>query len=551
MQLAVAGWAAQTRTADVIFTNAHVWTVDQAQPTAGAVAIVGEKIVEVGTTEKIEKWRGPTTRVIDAHAHTVMPGFNDAHVHLLEAGLRLGDIALKDAKTPAEFARRIAERAKGTRKGEWILGGQWDDQLWDPPALPTAALIDAQTPTTPVFVKRYDGHMGLANSLAMRLASITAQTPNPPGGAIVRDAAGNPTGIFKDAAMALVERVIPELTAAQRRGAIQRALAYMSSFGVTSAQDMLAEADTIRTYAELARRGALTVRIYAVPPETDSLRWKAAGALPNENSAYLHTDGVKALADGSLGSTTAYFFEPYSDAPQMRGMLSDEMQPPSAMLERLTKLDAAGKQLIVHAIGDQAISLVLDMFETITRTSPLRDRRLRIEHAQHMAPKDFDRFARLSVIASVQPYHAIDDGRWAERRIGPERVKTSYAYRTFLDHGVRLALGTDWYHAALDPMWTLYAAVTRATLDGKNPGGWVPQQKITLQEAVEAYTLGSAYAEFREKEKGSLTPGRFADIVLLSGDLFATPPAQIPNLKVDLTMVGGKVVYERRAAPLQ
>jgi predicted amidohydrolase YtcJ len=255
---------------------------------------------------------------------------------------------------------------------------------------------------------------------------------------------------------------------------------------------------------------------------------------------------VKARADGSLGSTTAYFFEPFTDAPETRGLLMDEMQPVEAMRDRLVKVDAAGGQIAVHAIGDHANSLVLDIFEHIVRTNPLRDRRFRIEHAQHLAPKDFDRFARIPVIASVQPYHAIDDGRWAERRIGPERIKTTYAFRTLLDRGVRLALGTDWYHAPLDPMQTLYAAVTRATLDGKNPGGWVPEQKITLAEAVEAYTLGSAYAEFREKDKGSIAVGKLADLALLSDDLFAVAPEKIRDVEVDVTIVGGRVVHERK-----
>jgi predicted amidohydrolase YtcJ len=256
---------------------------------------------------------------------------------------------------------------------------------------------------------------------------------------------------------------------------------------------------------------------------------------------------VKGFADGSLGSTTAYFFQPYTDDPKTRGLLTDEMQPLSKMRARLTGADRAGLQLCVHAIGDEAISLVLDLYQDVAKANGEKDRRWRIEHAQHMAPKDFERFAKLGVIASVQPYHAIDDGRWAERRIGPERIKTTYAFRTFLDHGVKLALGTDWDVAPLNPLLTIYAAVTRATLDGKNPSGWLPEQKLSVAETVEAYTLGSAYAEFQDKEKGSITPGKLADIVILSDDIFSIDPRLIRNVQVETTIVGGKVVFQRAA----
>jgi len=543
--LAAASLFAQHPAADVIITNAKVYTVEKEHPRAEAVAILGERIVGVGGAAEIDAWRGPDTKLIDARGHLLLPGFNDAHVHFVPGGEQLDNVDLKDAASTEEFAKRIGERAQ-QRPNEWIRGGDWDDQRWTPPQLPTRQMIDGVASTTPVFVSRYDGHMALANSAALRLAKITAKTADPPGGTIVRDAQGNPTGILKDAAMNLVWKVIPDMTHEQRVTAIKRALAHAASLGVTSVQDMNPTFDDVRAYMEFAERGELTTRIYAAPLETD---WKDQAKLGLRHafgSSYLRLGAVKGYADGSLGSTTAYFFEPYTDAPNTRGLLADEMHPITAMRGRLMKADEAGLQLCIHAIGDNAISIILDMFADVVKANGARDRRLRIEHAQHMAAKDFKRFAELGVIASVQPYHAIDDGRFAEKRIGPERIKTTYAFRTFLDNGARLAFGTDWTVAPLDPMQTLYAAVTRATLDAKNPNGWVPEQKLTLAEAVAAYTAGSAYAEFQEKDKGTIAAGKLADVVLLSDDIFSIRPEAIRDVKVDLTIVGGKVVFERK-----
>ena len=531
--------------ADLVITRANVWTGDSAQPDAKGIAIVADRIVAVGGADEIERWRGSTTREINAGGRRVVPGFNDAHVHFVDGGRQLDNVDLKDADTPEEFARRIGERAKITLAGEWILGGDWDDQRWTPARLPTKELIDAVTPTTPVFVNRYDGHMSLANSAALKIAGVTAQTSDPPGGTIVRDAQGNPTGVLKDAAMSYVDRVIPPMTPDRRLHAVKRALEHAASIGVTSVQDMNPAYDDIAVYADLANRGELTARIYAAPLETGWQDQARLGVHRSFGSAWLRIGAVKGYADGSLGSTTAYFFQPYTDAPNTRGLLSDEMQPLDAMRDRLIGADRAGLQLCMHAIGDAGISQMLDLFGGVVRVNGERDRRLRIEHAQHIAPKDFERFAALKVIASVQPYHAIDDGRWAERRIGPERIKTTYAFRTLLDKGVRLALGTDWYVAPLNPMWTLYAATTRATLDGKNPTGWVAEQKITIGEAVSAYTAGSAYAEFQDADKGTIARGKLADLVILDQDIFSIPPASIKDVKVTTTIVGGKVVFQR------
>src|SRR5215469_1315011 len=529
--------------ADTIITNANAWTVDRNHPKAEAVAILNQRIVAVGTSVEMDAWRGPQTRIIDAGRKLLLPGFNDAHVHFVSGGFQLDQVQLTDAKTHEEFVRRIAAQAKKLKKGEWILGGEWDEQNWSPAELPTHEWIDAATPDNPVFIERHDGHESLANALAMKLANVTADTKAPAGGDIVRDPKGSPTGIFKDAAQALIGRAIPEPTPAARIKAAKRALEYAASLGVTSLQDMVPAYGDIEAYAVLAERGELTARIYAAPTET---RWRdqaRIGVRRAFGSEFLRIGAVKGFADGSLGSTTAYFFQPYVDAPNSRGLLSDEMQPVSAMRERLTGADKAGLELCIHAIGDEAISTVLDIFQDIQKANGSRDRRWRIEHAQHMAPKDFQRFANLRVIASMQPYHAIDDGQWADRRIGPIRAKTTYAFRTFLDNGVHLAFGTDWTVAPLNPMLGLYAAVTRATLDGKHPNGWIPEQKITIAEAIEAYTEGSAYAEFQEKDKGSITPGKLADLVLISDNLLKIDPRAIRDAKVEMTMVGGKIVY--------
>jgi predicted amidohydrolase YtcJ len=546
LSIFVSNLLAQTKpAADLIIVNAKVWTVDPARPTAQAVAVLGDRIAAVGSDAEIEAWRGPATRRIDARGKLLLPGFNDAHVHLVAGGAQLENVQLHDVGNAQEFAQRVAERARSVPRGQWILGGDWDETKWTPATVPTKELIDRFTPDTPVFLYRYDGHSGLANSVALRLAGITSQTPDPPGGVIVRDAGGNPTGVLRDAAMGYTARVIPPLNDGQRLQAVKRALALAASVGVTSVQNMNPDYDDIRAYSELLERGELTARIYVAPLITQVDDQAKIGIRHAFGGPFLRMGAVKAYADGSLGSRTAYFAEPFVDQPGNRGLLGEEMHPLSLMLERMMKADAAGLQICTHAIGDQAISIVLDLYAEVAQAHGEADRRFRIEHAQHMANQDFDRFQQLHVIASVQPYHAIDDGRWAEARIGHDRASRSYAFRTFLDHGVRLAFGTDWSVAPLNPMLTLYAAVTRATLDGRNPGGWFPDQKLTVAEAVEAYTLGSAYAEFQEKEKGSITPGKLADMVLLSDDIFSIAAEKIREVRVCRTIVGGKTVWEQ------
>jgi len=531
-------------TADLIVSNANVWTVDDKLPRAQAIAIIGERIVAVGSQADVQGWRGASTRVIDAGGKLVLPGFNDAHVHFVSGGQQLDAVDLNDATSAEEFVKRVAQQASKTPKKQWITGGDWDETKWSPAQLPTKEMIDAVTPDNPVFLNRYDGHMSLANSIALRLAGVTASTPDPPGGSIIRDAQGNPTGGLKDAAMDYVFKVIPPLSHDQRLHAVQRALSHAASLGVTSVQDMNPEYADIAVYSELLDRGQLTARIYAAPLITQVDDQVKIGIRRAFGSPYLRIGALKGYADGSLGSATAYFFEPFVDQPNNHGLLSDEMHPISLMHDRMMKADAAGLQLCTHAIGDAGISAILDIYADLVKVHGKADRRFRIEHAQHMAAKDFARFADLGVIASVQPYHAIDDGRWAEKRIGHDRASRTYAFRTFLNDGVRLAFGTDWNVAPLNPMLTLYAATTRATLDGKNPNGWFPEQKLTVTEAVQAYTMGSAYAEFQDQEKGSITPGKLADMVVLDDDIFHMDPVKIRDVKVTKTIVGGKVVWE-------
>jgi predicted amidohydrolase YtcJ len=530
--------------ADLIIVNAKVWTVDPKLPQAQAVAVVGERIVAVGSDADVEQWRGPRTQTIDAGGNLLLPGFNDAHVHFVDGGSQLDRVHLNDATSAAEFVRRISERAKSIPKGEWILGGDWDETKWTPARYPTKEMIDEVTSETPVFLQRYDGHMGLANSAALRAAGVTAKTPEVPGGAIVRNAQGEPTGALKDAAMSYIFKVIPDMSNSQREHAVKRALTHAAALGLTSVQDMTPEYADVAVYDELLQRGELTTRIYAAHVIENVDDQVKIGVRHAFGGPWLRIGAVKAFADGSLGSHTAYFFQPYDDDPADRGLLSEGMQPLSKMRERMMKADAAGIQICTHAIGDAGISAILDLYADLVKDHGDSDRRLRIEHAQHMAAKDFQRFADLHVIASVQPYQAIDDGRWAESRIGHDRASRTYAFRTFLDDGVRLAFGTDWDVAPLNPMLTIYAAVTRATLDGKFPGGWFPGQKLTVAESVEAYTMGSAYAEFQDRDKGSITTGKLADFVILSDDIFTIAPVKIRDVTVLKTFVGGKMVWD-------
>lgn len=535
--------SSQTPSADIVFVNGKVWTVDPSKPLAEAVAVAGERILAVGSNREINALKRKTTKVVDLKGRLMLPGFIDNHTHFSSGGFQLQSVDLRDAKSRREFAERIRERAEKYPQ-RWITGGDWDHDNWPGGDLPTKELIDAFTSQTPVFVNRYDGHMALANSLALKIAGVTKDTPDPPGGSIVRDpATGEPTGVLKDEAMSFVYRKIPDASEEERMDAIRLALAEARRLGLTSIQDMSSSAD-VRVYTRLRRSGELTARFFCRLPIGEGEHLARTGIQVPFGDEWVRLGSLKGFADGSLGSSTALFFEPYTSDPNTKGLPSDILL--DGRLEAWARqADKAGLQLSIHAIGDSANSRILDLFAAILRDNPAWDRRFRIEHAQHIRPSDFARFASLGVIASVQPYHAIDDGRWAEKRIGRERCRSTYAFRSFLDAGVLMTFGSDWTVAPLNPLLGIYAAVTRRTTDGLNPDGWFPEQKVTVREAIEAYTINNAYAEFAEAEKGSITPGKFADLVVLSNDILTIDPVMIDRTEVVLTMVGGRVVYEK------
>jgi predicted amidohydrolase YtcJ len=528
---------------DLVIVNASVHTMNEAQPHAEAVAVLGNRIVAVGSTAEIRAQTGSKTRVVDAGGKNVFPGFNDAHVHFLSGGYSLSSVDLRDAKSPQEVARRLSEYAKNIPKGRWILGGDWDHEKWPGTPLPTREMIDAATPENPVFVNRLDGHMALANSLALKLAGVTKETKEPAGGVVVRDKSGEPTGVLKDAAENLVERAVPAKSFEENRAAAKAATEHAAKMGVTSVTDMSA-GDDVGVYQYLLEHGELRNRIYAI---RSIVSWEVlakTGVRAGFGSDMLRIGGLKGFSDGSLGSTTAFFFEPYNDSPNTRGLLFDQMLPEGIMLKRVEGADKAGLQVMIHAIGDEANFRILEIYRQTAEANGTRDRRFRIEHAQHLRTNEIPRFGSQKVIASMQPYHEADDGRWCDKRIGPARSKGTYAFRTLLDTGAVLAFGSDWTVAPLNPLEGIKAAVTRQTLDGKHPNGWNPEQKISIDEAVRGYTIGSAYAEFAEKVKGSITPGKLADIVMLDRDIYSGDPAEIDKARVVMTIMDGRIVFE-------
>jgi predicted amidohydrolase YtcJ len=531
----------QTFSADLVIVNANIHTMNSSQKQASSIAVLGNKIIAVGTDSDTKAMIGPKTRVIDAKGKLVIPGFNDAHVHFLEGGFQLSSVDLRSAKTPQEFVERIKAFAAKLPKGRWILGGKWDHENWTPNNLPTAAMIDAVTADNPVFIDRLDGHMALANTLAMNLAKVDKNVKDVEGGEIVRDASGNPTGIFKDSAMSYVGKAIPDFSFEEKLEGAQAATDYAASLGVTSVQDMSAGTD-VGVYQELMRQGKLKTRVYGCSPLADYKRWQNAGIHYAFGDAMLRVGCLKGYADGSLGSTTAWLFEPYLDASTSTGLASDEIP---YMPERIPAADKAGLQIRIHAIGDRANATILDNYEKTLQANGPRDRRFTIEHAQHLRQEDIKRFGSLKVVASMQPFHIIDDGRWAWKRLDEKRLKGTYAFRSLLDSGAILAFGSDSPVAPINPLFGVYAAVTRRTLDDKNPNGWIPEQKISVEEAVRAFTWGSAYAEFQETVKGSLEPGKLADFVMISDDIFTIDPVKIRDAKVLLTVVDGRIVYQK------
>ena len=528
--------------ADIVIQGGPLWTglsTGRGQP--GAVAISGGKILAVGDSAQIARYVGSKTRVIQARGGLIMPGFADGHTHFVDGGFQLASIDLRHAATPQEFVRRIKEYAAKMKPGEWMLGGDWDHTLWRGAPLPHHEWIDSVTPNNPVFLSRVDGHMSLANAAAMRAGKVTRETRDPVGGEIPRDTHGAPIGIFKDNAEDVIDAVIPAPTAEQEDSAVARALAYAASLGVTATSNMSASWANLAAYKRMQRAGRMTARVFLYLPIDG---WKAVADSVGRGAGddWVRINGVKGYMDGSAGSRTAYFFEPFSDSAGYRGLMR---QPESQMRAWVGAADSAGLQIAVHAIGDRANAIILAIYDSVTHAHGARDRRFRVEHAQHLRPQEIPLFGQRRVVASMQPYHAIDDGRWVEQRIGPERIKTTYAFRTLLDTDAPLAFGSDWTVASLNPMMGVYAAVTRRTLDDKNPGGWVPEQKISVGEALRAYTSGNAWATFNEQKWGTLAPGRLADVVVLDHDPFAVPPESLGTIKPRYTIVGGKVVYSK------
>ena len=527
----------------IAIVNGVVWTGEPNKPWAEAVALSGDRIAAVGSTAEIRRLLSTQTRVIDAHGGMVTPGFIDSHIHFLSGGMNLASVQLRDARTPAEFISRIKAFAATVQRGTWITGGDWDHQNWGG-ELPQRSWIDSVTPNNPVWINRLDGHMALANTAAMRAAKVPMSGGDIAGGTITRDASGAPSGIFKDNAQDLIDPAVPDPTPAMLDRALDAAMIYVAERGVTSVDHMGTWSD-LAVFERAHRAGTLRTRIYASVPLSTWARLRDTVATRGHGDSWLRVGGLKGFVDGSLGSHTAAMMQAFTDAPGDSGLL---VNTPENLYAWTSAADKSNLHVIVHAIGDRAINLQLNIFERVERENGPRDRRFRIEHAQHIAPSDIPRFGQLGVIPSMQPYHAIDDGRWAEKVIGAERAKTTYAFRSLRDTGARLAFGSDWFVAPPTPLEGIYAAVTRRTLDDKHPNGWVPEQKITVEDALRAYTTGGAYASFQEAEKGSLAAGKLADVVIIDRDLTKIAPETIRDAKIMYTIVGGRVVFDRGAA---
>jgi len=529
------------QSADSVVTG-KIWTGDPEHPWAEAMAISGDSIVAIGDLSEVKPWIGSETKTTTTDtAGLIVPGFIDSHTHFIDGGLKLSSVQLRDAKTPKEFIRRIAAFAKTVKPGKWITGGSWDHQNWGG-ELPEKSWIDSVTKDNPVWINRLDGHMLLANSLALKLAGLDDNVKDIKGGEIIRKN-GKITGLLKDNAKEMVNKINPLPDAEQKDAALEQAMNYVASNGVTSIVSVTGTGygNYFDVYQRAHDKGKMITRIYAVSELENWQQLAAQIKSKGRGDNWLSYGGVKGFVDGSLGSHTAAFMHPFSDAPTDSGFF---VIPEALLYKRLKSADSAGLQLFVHAIGDRSIHTLLNIYERIEKEDGPRDRRMRMEHAQHILPADVARFAKLGIIASVQPYHAIDDGRWAEKVIGHERAKTTYAFKSLLDAGAKLTFGSDWFVAPASPMLGIYAAVTRRTLDDKNPEGWIPEQKITVEQALKGYTIQAAYATFSDKQKGSLQKGKLADYVILEKDITKIDPVQIKDVKILSTVVGGKEVYK-------
>ncbi|MCB0278731.1 MAG: amidohydrolase [Calditrichaeota bacterium] len=528
----------QSDSADIIVHNAVIWTANPQQAKAEAIAIKANRILAVGNYADLKNYQGKSTQMIDAEGQFIAPGFIDSHVHMVTAGQNLASVQLRDAKTKAEFIQRIKDFAESIPKGSWIIGGDWDHQNWGG-ELPAQNWINDVTVDNPVFVVRLDGHMGLANKLALDLARVDDSVANIEGGEIVRNSKNHLTGIFKDEAMNLIYNVIPDMNDNEFLRVVNAAGDYLLSNGVTSVQQM-GGFNLVERFEKLNKNQQLKVRIYHAVPLSMWEQLADKIAQGGRGDEWYQIGALKGFVDGSLGSHTAAFFEPFLDSPGDTGLLVNSMD---SIYYWVSHADKKQLQVAIHAIGDRAINQLLDVYERVEKENGAKDRRFRIEHAQHIAPTDFKRFHDLDIIASMQPYHAIDDGRWAEKYIG-ERINTTYAFRSLLDAGAKLAFGSDWFVAPPIPLIGIYAATTRRTLDDANPDGWVPEQKISAEESLRAYTIDAAFAAFEEKTKGSLETGKLADLVMINQNLLTIDPVKIKDARIMMTILNGRIVYQ-------
>ncbi len=530
---------APKETPTLLITNAKIWTANPTQPYAEAMAIANDKILAIGTSEDIREYAA--AQEVDAKGRFIVPGFIDSHVHLMTGGRSLLSVDLRDAASREEFSRRVGVFAETMQADEWMLEGNWDHTLWGG-ELPHRDWIDAVTKDVPVLLFRLDWHTALANTAALEFAGINERTPDVEGGTIERDKNGKLTGILKDNAMNLVMDKMPPMSPEQKDKSFRAAMDYFLSNGVTTVHDVDGLNGDFESYstAEAYRRsGDLQVRIYAATPLHE---WQQLTQRKDENDEWLKTGCLKGFVDGSLGSHTAAFHDHYTDKADDKGFF---IHPKDDLYKWISEADKANLHVMVHAIGDSANHTLLDIYERVIRENGERDRRFRIEHAQHLAPSDIPRFAQLGVLPSMQPYHAIDDGRWAEKYIGTERIQTTYAFHSLEKSKAMMTFGSDWAVAPASPIMGIYAAVTRRTLDDKNSGGWVPSQKISVEKALTAYTKNAAYASFDEDIKGTLEKGKLADFVILSENLFEIAPEKIKDVQVLRTYVGGELVFEK------
>jgi len=518
--------------------------MNEKQPSAQAIAIRGGRILWVGNTEEAERLYPRPAHAMDLHGATVLPGIIDAHAHLINLGQSLVRLNLKDIPTEKEIIQRVKQRAASTAPDEWILGWGWDEGKWAS-HYPTKETLSAATPNNPVFLVGLHTFAAWANQRALELADIDKNTKDPENGKIVRDEkTREPTGILLNSAQDLVARHIPPMTLAQTKRAMQLAASECVRNGLTSVDEARVTPLMVQAFNELVRDGQMPLRVYAMLDGADKdlvERWLKRGPEIDPHHQ-LTVRAFKLFADGALGSRGAALLEPYSDAPQTQGIMTT---PESEVYSLTRRALEAGFQVCTHAIGDAANRAVLNAYEQAEKEVPdAHDPRLRIEHAQVLAPEDIPRFAKLGVIASMQPTHCTSDMAWAEQRLGPERVKYAYAWRSVKDSGAHLPLSSDFPGETLNPFYGIYAAITRQDPQGNPPGGWQPEQRLTREEALRGYTLEAAYGEFQENNKGSLEKGKLADLTVVSKDITKIPPAEILSVQVLKTFVGGKVVYD-------